>query len=810
MAYEYQRTDWNDYDPNLTLEENMKRNAVATEELLDRMDEGIFQANKPYEVGTVTVADENNDPNVEIVDGEEKRVFNFVLPAGQPGAQGENGADGANGLDGKSAYTIALENGFVGTEEEWLASIKGEKGDPGTNGADGKSAYQIAVDGGFEGDETAWLASLKGADGKSNFEVAVENGFEGTKAEWLEQIRAEKGEKGDPGVDGKSAYEIAKEETGFTGTAVEWIASLKGEQGEKGADGVDGEAGTPGAAGAPGKSVYDIAVEEGYDGTVQEWLASLKGADGKNNYQLAVEAGFEGTLEEWLAQIQAEKGEKGDPGEPGVAGAPGVDGRDGNDGKSAYELAQDGGFTGTVEEWLASLKGEAGADGADGTNGTDGVNGADGADGKSAYQIAVDGGFEGDETAWLASLKGEKGDKGDPGTIGDTGADGQSAYDLAKANGFEGTEAEWLASLKGDKGDEARISDVSDSYQAMIDAWDTYPVGALILIVDPTDKEHNASLYAKKLGEEPKYVSKLEAVKGDKGDPGEPGQDGAPGVPGQDGANGKSAYEIALEAGAVPEGTEDEGAWVATLKGEQGIQGETGASAYDAAVAGGFEGTQEEWLNSLKGESGVGNKWVVAATALEAGATAPEGAVSGDLVLDQDGDVYQVSAEGTLPEVLVNLKGAKGDPGEGSGAAPLNLQIGNITSGAVPAAALRADAETGITYLDITFPVVPVTPIVEKGEVTIPASGWVAAESGTGYTNEVAISHVTATNQVDVSDSANTTTEMTQAMTDCNVDATTQKAGALVFTADAAPTIDIIVFVTTTTNPSEVATTPTE
>ena len=32
------------------------------------------------------------------------------------------------GLDGKSAYQIAVENGFEGTEEEWLASLKGEPG----------------------------------------------------------------------------------------------------------------------------------------------------------------------------------------------------------------------------------------------------------------------------------------------------------------------------------------------------------------------------------------------------------------------------------------------------------------------------------------------------------------------------------------------------------------------------------------------------------------------------------------------------------------------------------------------------------
>ena len=37
------------------------------------------------------------------------------------------------GEEGKSAYQIAVENGFEGTEIEWLASLKGETGEPGNN-----------------------------------------------------------------------------------------------------------------------------------------------------------------------------------------------------------------------------------------------------------------------------------------------------------------------------------------------------------------------------------------------------------------------------------------------------------------------------------------------------------------------------------------------------------------------------------------------------------------------------------------------------------------------------------------------------
>lgn len=43
-----------------------------------------------------------------------------------------------------------------------IGTIKGEKGD---NGADGKSAYEVAVANGYTGTQAQWLASLKGADG---------------------------------------------------------------------------------------------------------------------------------------------------------------------------------------------------------------------------------------------------------------------------------------------------------------------------------------------------------------------------------------------------------------------------------------------------------------------------------------------------------------------------------------------------------------------------------------------------------------------------------------------------------------------
>lgn len=73
---------------------------------------------------------------------------------------------GAKGDDGWSAYEVAISNGFVGSESEWLASLKGSRGEDGDDGA---SAYALAVADGFVGSLSEWLASLHGADGATSW-----------------------------------------------------------------------------------------------------------------------------------------------------------------------------------------------------------------------------------------------------------------------------------------------------------------------------------------------------------------------------------------------------------------------------------------------------------------------------------------------------------------------------------------------------------------------------------------------------------------------------------------------------------------
>lgn len=260
---------------------------------------------------------------------------------------------------GKSAYEVAVEEGYEGTKTEWLASLKGEVGPVGPEGPTG---IQGAV--GPQG--------ATGADGRSiNVKAsaaactAVGDGYIYNNGHLmvltsLPSTFTDAGEVKGPA--GKSAYEVAVEE-GYVGTKTQWLASLKGAKGDTGNTGAQG---VPGVAGTNGKSAYEIAVEEGYVGSKTQWLASLKGSNGTN-------------------------------------------GTSGSSGASAYQLAVQKGYIGTEAQWLASLKGGEGS------------NGNDGADGKSAYEIAVEEGFEGTKAQWLASLKGAKGDTGSTGAQGASG-----------------------------------------------------------------------------------------------------------------------------------------------------------------------------------------------------------------------------------------------------------------------------------------------------------------------------------------------------------------------------------------------------
>lgn len=156
-----------------------------------------------------------------------------------------------------------------------------------------------------------------------------------------------------------------------------WNNNGRGPSGQNGEDGQDG---------STGLSAYQIALANGFVGTVPEWLNSLKGVEGQD----------------------------------------GENGLDGADGDSAFQVAVSNGFVGNQAAWLESLRGSDGIDGEDGVDGANGTNG-------SAATVSVgtvttgaaavtNVGTSSDAVLNFTVPKGDKGDKGDQGDPGSAAA----------------------------------------------------------------------------------------------------------------------------------------------------------------------------------------------------------------------------------------------------------------------------------------------------------------------------------------------------------------------------------------------------
>ena len=117
--------------------------------------------------------------------------------------------------------------------------------------------------------------------------------------------------KGDTGDTGQSAYQIAVT-NGFVGSVSEWIDSLKGEQGDHG---------DRGPTGAPGRSISNVVLNDLGDGNynftisftdgdpiTSSMFSTAKGDDGDSAYQVALDNGFVGNEAAWLASLVGEAG----------------------------------------------------------------------------------------------------------------------------------------------------------------------------------------------------------------------------------------------------------------------------------------------------------------------------------------------------------------------------------------------------------------------------------------------------------------------------------------------------------------------
>jgi hypothetical protein len=133
------------------------------------------------------------------------------------------------GSDGLSAYQLAVNNGFVGTLQQWLLSLKGadgtigQDGSPGTNGLDGADGY----------------TPVKGID-------------------YFDGATGPKGDKGDTGLQGPQGAQ-----------------GIQGIQGPQGPQGIKGDTGTAGTNGTNGTNGVGVPV----GGTAGQVLSKIDGTD---------------------------------------------------------------------------------------------------------------------------------------------------------------------------------------------------------------------------------------------------------------------------------------------------------------------------------------------------------------------------------------------------------------------------------------------------------------------------------------------------------------------------------------------------
>lgn len=148
--------------------------------------------------------------------------------------------------DINKVYSTAQELGYTGTLAEFIVDIKGD------------SAYEIAVSNGFSGTLKEWLNSLKGASGKDGI-----NGIT-------------------PFIGDNGNWHIGDTDTGISAIGV---TPELGNNGNWIINGVDtGKT----ALGVNGKSCYELAVQNGFLGTLDEFLNGLKGLDGISVSNLSI------------------------------------------------------------------------------------------------------------------------------------------------------------------------------------------------------------------------------------------------------------------------------------------------------------------------------------------------------------------------------------------------------------------------------------------------------------------------------------------------------------------------------------------
>ena len=252
--------------------------------------------------------------------------------------------DDYNNPEVKTGQFVMIDTGNVQNEEDSRLYLKGNtewkfiSDLSGAQGIQGLSAYQVAVQHGFEGTEAEWLISLKGEKG--------ETGPKGDKGNTGE--KGDTGERGPQGLQGERGLQGIQGEQGEQG--IQGPIGPKGEKGDQGERGPQGPQGQIGPQGPKGDTGSGLNIKGELDSESQLPQEGVSGDAWLITGNLYVYVGENGNVEsnpKWsnVGSIQGPagpqgpvgpKGEQGEPGpkgEPGADGAPGVQGPKGDPGE---------------------------------------------------------------------------------------------------------------------------------------------------------------------------------------------------------------------------------------------------------------------------------------------------------------------------------------------------------------------------------------------------------------------------------------------------------------------------------------------
>lgn len=249
--------------------------------------------------------------------------------------------DDYNNPEVKTGQFVMIDTGDVENEEDSRLYLKGDtewkfiSDLSGAQGIQGLSAYQVAVQHGFEGTEAEWLISLKGEKG--------ETGPKGDKGDTGE--KGATGERGPQGLQGERGLQGVQGEQGEPG--IQGPIGPKGEKGDQGERGPQGPQGQIGPQGPKGDTGSGLNLKGELDSESQLPQEGVSGDAWLISGNLYVYVGENGNVEsnpKWsnVGSIQGPagptgpKGEQGEPGpkgEPGANGAPGVQGPKGDPGE---------------------------------------------------------------------------------------------------------------------------------------------------------------------------------------------------------------------------------------------------------------------------------------------------------------------------------------------------------------------------------------------------------------------------------------------------------------------------------------------